>query len=66
MLPARRLIGREAAAMRQHDLEFGEAIHDTAEKQAGDGDHSAAIKTLQEGTKRLQTALRTIGVEVPE
>lgn len=37
----------------------------TAEKQAADGDHPAAIKTLQEATKRLQTALRTIGLEVP-
>ena len=38
----------------------------TAEKQAAGGDHTAAIKTLQEATKRLQTALRTIGLEVPE
>lgn len=40
--------------------------HGTAEKQAVDGNHPAAIKTLREATKRLQTALRTIGLEVPE
>ena len=40
--------------------------HGAAEKQAVDGKHTAAIKTLQEATKRLQTALRTIGLEVPE
>jgi tetratricopeptide (TPR) repeat protein len=37
----------------------------SAEKQAAEGDHPAAIKTLQDATKRLQTALRTIGLEVP-
>ncbi len=37
-----------------------------AEKQAAGGDHPAAIGTLHEATKRLQTALRTIGLEVPE
>ncbi len=40
--------------------------HGTAEKQAAGGDHIAAIKTLQEATKRLQTALRTIGLNAPE
>ncbi|MGC2164515.1 MAG: hypothetical protein WA632_00720 [Gallionella sp.] len=40
--------------------------HAVAEKQAAGGDHTAAIKTLQEATKKLQTALRTIGLEVPE
>ena len=40
--------------------------HVTAEKQAAGGDHTAAIKTLQEATKRLQTALRTIGLNAPE
>ena len=40
--------------------------HGTAEKLAAAGDHTGAIKTLQEATKRLQTALRTIGLEVPE
>jgi len=37
-----------------------------AEKQASDGDHTAAIKTLLGATKRLQNALRTVGLEVPE
>jgi len=37
-----------------------------AEKLAANSDHTAAIKKLLEATKRLQTALRTIGVEVPE
>jgi len=42
------------------------STHGIAEKQAAGGDHPAAITTLQEATKRLQTALRTIGLEVPE
>ncbi|MFZ5522955.1 MAG: hypothetical protein ACOY9D_02575 [Pseudomonadota bacterium] len=44
----------------------GRTAQGAAEKQAADGNHPAAIKTLQEATKRLQTALRTIGLEVPE
>lgn len=47
-------------------VQDAETAHAVAEKQATSGDHSAAIKTLQEATKRLQTALRTIGLEVPE
>ena len=47
-------------------VQEGHAALGTAEKLAADGDHPAAIKTLQEATKRLQTALRTIGLEVPE
>ena len=39
---------------------------DTALKQAAGGDHQTAIGTLQEATKRLQTALRTLGLTVPE
>ena len=47
-------------------VQEGHKAQATAEKQAAVGDHPAAIKTLQEATKRLQTALRTIGLEVPE
>lgn len=39
---------------------------DTALKQAAGGDHQTAIGTLQEATKRLQAALRTLGLTVPE
>lgn len=42
------------------------AARDNAQKQAAGGDHQAAIVTLQGATKRLQTALRTIGLETPE
>lgn len=42
------------------------AALDNAQKQAASGDHQAAILTLQGATKRLQTALRTIGLETPE
>ena len=38
VLPARRLIGREAAAMREHDLQFGMAVDHAAEIEAGGGD----------------------------
>ena len=37
VLPARRLIGREAAAMRQHDLQFRMAVDHAAEIEAGRG-----------------------------
>ena len=47
-------------------VQDGRTAHGVAEKQAAGGDHPAAIGTLQEATKRLQTALRTIGLEVPE
>jgi hypothetical protein len=47
-------------------VQDGHTALGTAEKQAAGGDHPSAIKTLQEATKRLQTALRTIGLEVPE
>jgi len=40
--------------------------HVTAEKQAAGGDHTTAIKTLQKATERLQTALRTLGLNAPE
>lgn len=40
--------------------------HSTAEKQVAGGNHTAAIKTLQEATKRLQSALHTIGLHAPE
>ena len=42
------------------------AAHSAAEKLASNGDHPSAIKKLQEATKRIQTSLRTIGLEVPE
>ena len=47
-------------------VQDGHTALGTAEKQAAGGNHPSAIKTLQEATKRLQTALRTIGLEVPE
>ena len=47
-------------------VQDGRASQGAAEKQAASGDHITAIKTLQEATQRLQTALRTIGLEVPE
>lgn len=39
---------------------------ETAKKQAADGDHKTAITTLQGAIKRLQTALRTLGLMTPE
>ena len=40
--------------------------HGIAESQAAKGDHTNAIRTMQGATKRLQTALRTIGLAIPE
>lgn len=39
---------------------------DAAKQQAAGGDHKTAIVTLQGATKRLQSALRTLGLMVPE
>jgi len=47
-------------------VQEGSAALGVAEKQAANGDHSAAIKTLLGATKQIQTALRTVGLEVPE
>lgn len=47
-------------------VQDGRTARALAEKQAAGGDLTAAISTLQGATKRLQTALRTIGLEVPE
>jgi len=47
-------------------VQEGRTGQSVAEKQAAGGDYTTAIKTLQEATQRLQTALRTIGLEVPE
>lgn len=41
-------------------------VRDTASKQAAKGDHKTAITTMQEATKRLKTALRTLGLMVPD
>ncbi|MFZ2540151.1 MAG: hypothetical protein WAW75_00090 [Gallionella sp.] len=47
-------------------VQDGRTAHRLAEKQAAAGDYTSAIDTVQNATKRLQTALRTIGLEVPE
>lgn len=39
---------------------------DNANKQAASGDHKAAIITMQGAVKQLQTALRTLGLSVPD
>jgi len=39
---------------------------DTANKQAASGDYKTAITTMQGATKHLKTALRTLGLSVPD
>ncbi|MDQ1315270.1 MAG: hypothetical protein QG662_1379 [Pseudomonadota bacterium] len=39
---------------------------DAAKKQAAAGDHAAAIKSLQDGTAKLQSVLRIYGLVVPQ
>jgi len=41
-------------------------MRDTAKQQAAQGDHQAAIKTLLEAIKRMQTALRVVGLVLQE
>lgn len=43
-----------------------QVARDQARQQAAAGNHQVAIQTLQGATKRLQTALKTIGLVVPE
>lgn len=38
---------------------------DAAKQKAAGGDHQAALTTLREAIKQLQTALRTLGLQVP-
>lgn len=47
-------------------VQEGRAARDLAKQQAAGGDYRIAIGTLQEATKRMQTALRTLGLTVPE
>lgn len=46
-------------------IQQSHAGRDTAKQQAAGGNHQAAIDTLHEATKQLQTALRTLGLSVP-
>lgn len=46
--------------------EESRVARDNAQKEAAHGDYKLAIGILQGATKRLQTALRTIGLETPE
>ncbi|MBI5428832.1 MAG: hypothetical protein HY938_00040 [Nitrosomonadales bacterium] len=41
-------------------------MRDTAKQQAAQGDHRAAINTLLEAIKRMQTALRVVGLVLQE
>lgn len=52
--------------MSERFVQESRAARDTAKQQAAGGDHQAAIITLQGATKRLQTALRTLGLMTPE
>lgn len=49
-----------------HYVQESRAARDLAKQQAAGGDYRTAIGTLQEATKRMQTALRTLGLTVPE
>lgn len=46
-------------------VEESRVARDAAKKQAATGDHKTAITTMQGAVKRLQTALRTLGLQVP-
>lgn len=46
--------------------EESRAARSNAQREAAHGDYKLAIGILQGATKRLQTALRTIGLETPE
>lgn len=52
--------------MSERFVQESRVAHDTAKQQAAGGDHQAAVITLQGATKRLQTALRTLGLMTPE
>lgn len=47
-------------------VQASRTTRDTAKQQAASGDYKTAIVTLQEAVKQLQTALKTLGLSVPE
>lgn len=55
-----------AVTLSERYVKESRATRDLAQQQAARGDHRSAIKTLQEATGRLQTALRVVGLVVPE
>ena len=55
-----------AVKLSERYVQESRATWDIAQQQAARGDYRPAIKTLQDATKRLQTALRVIGLVVPE
>lgn len=56
----------DSIKMSERFVQEGRAARNTAKQQAAGGDYQTAINTLQGATKRLQTALRTLGLMVPE
>lgn len=55
-----------AVTLSERYVKESRATRDLAQQQAARGDYRSAIKTLQEATGRLQTALRAVGLVVPE
>lgn len=52
--------------MSERLVQQSQASRDTAKQQAASGDYQTAIATMHEATKRMQSALKTLGLMVPE
>jgi len=57
---------KDTIKLSERYVQESRAMRDTAKQQAEQGDHQAAIKTLLEAIKRMQTALRVVGLVLQE
>lgn len=58
--------GADSSKLSERYIQESRAARDSALKQAAGGNHKVAIITLHEAIRLLQTALRTIGLSVPD
>lgn len=69
LVPIARVKLKPDPSMLQLSERFAEesrVMCDAAQQQAAQGEHQAAIVAMRNATKRLQMALKTIGLETPE
>jgi|CXWL01.1.fsa_nt_gi hypothetical protein len=59
-------VASEAAALAERYMRLSRGLSDAAQKQAGDGNYPAALKSLQDATNHLERALRIAGLVVPQ
>lgn len=63
---ARLNVSTEAATLAERYVRLSRELADAAQRQAGDGNYRAALKSLQDATNHLERALRIAGLVVPQ